>query len=381
MSEYLEPDESVIPESDYLYGLAWLPEISDATEISEKACAPKAEDRSPLAGKLFAARAGGLYHLGVAGGGPSAGGSPSAGGGPSAGGDREGSILADGSWVESFSNGWELSTKSLGYDGAYSATAIAISPFGHDIPVIFLGLAGGLLYSQDIGSGWQAGIMPDPPPVISCLAVSPGYDHDGVILAGSLEDGVLRSADRGRRWAQWNFGLLDLSVMSLAISPAFAEDETVFAGTDSGLFRSTNGGRAWKEVEMPTDFDPVMCLALAPNFGGEEDRHGFVFAGTESRGLFQSDDRGKSWVQLGSDLPTNVQSILVGSRFPEQPRLLVVADGKVFVSNDAGQVWQEVWQELTGQEPATTVLAPRGIGMGSQVFLGMVSGNVYKMTL
>ncbi len=150
---------------------------------------------------------------------------------------------------------------------------------------IFVGLSGGILYTRDAGKTWFSGKMPSPPPVIACLAVSPNYIHDEIILAGSMEDGVLRSADRGQSWSAWNFGLLDLGVMSLAISPDFAEDETVFAGTESSLFRSTNGGRAWREVELPSGYDPVMSLACSPDFSQQPGRRGILFAGTESPGV------------------------------------------------------------------------------------------------
>ena len=67
------------------------------------------------------------------------------------------------------------------------------------------------------------------------------FAKDGILLLGTNEDGVLRSADQGRTWASWNFGLVDFNVLCLAISPAFDRDETVFAGTGSGLFLSRDG--------------------------------------------------------------------------------------------------------------------------------------------
>ncbi len=119
-----------------------------------------------------------------------------------------------------------------------------------------------------------------PPPFVHSLAVSPQFAQDGVVLAGTMEDGVFRSGDRGAQWAAWNFGLLDLSVLCLSMSPAYADDETVFAGTDSGIFRSMNGGRAWRELEFPPDWAPVLSLALSPGFGAD----GMLFAGTEFGG-------------------------------------------------------------------------------------------------
>ncbi len=335
---------------DFLYGLALLaPQKTGTKGGSEKGS------------KIFAARATGLYHC------------------------------EDGKT-------WQIATQSLGFDQAYSATAVAVTPAQFSSAEVILGLAGGLLVSRDAGSTWQAGSLPNPPPVISCFAASPDYARDGVLLAGSLEDGVLRSADRGSRWVQWNFGLLDLAVMCLGISPAFARDETVFAGTESGLFRSTNGGRAWKELELPVGdggYEPVMCLALTADFDGEEDGKGSVFAGTESAGLFRSDDRGKSWKRIAEAvIPGGVQAVLVDPAYEHNNRMLVVSDGSVLVTADVSAThggatdggatnggWDEVWGDLTASDPAAAVLAPEGLEPGSKVWLGLVSGEVRELTL
>jgi hypothetical protein len=289
---------------------------------------------------------------------------------------------------------WHLATESLQFDQSYSATAVAVTKEPDSQTVIFLGLAGGVLYSSNDGATWLAGSLPQPPPVISCFSISPNFARDGIILAGTLEDGVMRSADGGRRWVLWNFGLLDLGVMSLAISPNFTHDETVFAGTESGLFRSTNGGRAWREVEMPAGFDPVMCLALAPDFNhersslnGENAQAGAspfrwtIYAGTESQGLYRSADRGKSWIRLGQEiLEGTVQMVLLAPTFPEKQALLAVVGGRIFYSPDAGDHWREIWSESTVEKPATALLTPQGIESGKPAWIGMADGGVRKLT-
>jgi photosystem II stability/assembly factor-like uncharacterized protein len=290
---------------------------------------------------------------------------------------------------------WELATSSLEIQDAYSATAIAVVP-GRKPSArnpddasstqsphhVFLGLAGGILYSQDGGNQWLSARVPKPPPVVSCFAVSPDYERDGVVLAGSLEDGVLRSADRGRSWVTWNFGLLDLAVMSLAISPNFADDETVFAGTESGLFRSSNGGRAWREVPMPAGYDPVISLAISPNFGFSGENSQTILAGTESLGLFQSDDRGKSLHRItGDGLEGMIQSVVFSPDYPVDPAILVVVEGKVLLSRDDGQSWVEIFEEITDPSPAAAFLAPDGLKTGQKAWLGLADGQVLGVFL
>ena len=156
---------------------------------------------------------------------------------------------------------------------------------------MFAGVYGAMMRSYDRGANWQYAELRTPPPVVTCLAVSPAYEQDGILFAGTLEDGVFRSADRGTRWAAWNFGLIDLGVLCLALSPAFGQDETLVVGTETGVFRSTNGGRAWRELGLPTDLAPVLSVAFSPDYASD----GLLLAGTESNGLWMSHDSGRSW--------------------------------------------------------------------------------------
>lgn len=271
---------------------------------------------------------------------------------------------------------WQPAYTSLGLDDAVPTPAVALSP---DFPAdhtVFAGVAGAILRSYDGGQTWYASALPAPPPVVSCLAVSPDYVRDGVVFAGTMEDGVFRSSDRGDHWVRWNFGLLDLHVMALALSPAFATDETLYAGVESGIFRSTNGGRAWREVPFPTDLAPVLSLALSPAFKQD----GLLLAGTEEHGLWCSRDAGRSWSQLGEDvLAGSVNAIVLGADFPRTPLILAVTSAGVLLSEDGGCTWSEVAVDLPAEESVVTVAAPRGLRRGAALLLGLSGGSVVRV--
>jgi photosystem II stability/assembly factor-like uncharacterized protein len=269
---------------------------------------------------------------------------------------------------------WRFAYQSLGLTLALPTMVLALAPEEDDRQAgIFAGVPGGVLSSLDGGETWVAAQLPEPPPVVSCLAISPCFAQDGVLLAGTVEDGVFRSADRGRSWSRWNFGLLDLNVLALAISPGYAEDETLFAGTETGIFRSTNGGRAWREVDFPMDLAPVLSLGISPFYHQD----GLILAGTEMNGLHLSRDRGKTWQPASGIFEgETINAILVEGAAVGQVRLLALTSDRLLVSRDNGETWGE-WENSVPEEVGISCLvAPSGLASGSPLLAGTGDGEL-----
>ena len=143
-------------------------------------------------------------------------------------------------------------------------TAVAVSPAFADDRSLFAAVKGGVLRSADGGRYLVHGQLSGAAPGVFRLGqYRRALRRDGLLLAGTLEDGVYSSSDRGGRWQPWNFGLFDLNVLCLALSPAWIEDETAYAGTETGLYRSTNGGRAWRHTGFPVELAPAFFAFLA----------------------------------------------------------------------------------------------------------------------
>ena len=267
---------------------------------------------------------------------------------------------------------WRSAYDALTLSGPLPTLAVVVSPDWARDSTVFAGVGGGILRSVDAGRTWQVHTFEAPPPVVSALALSPGFSQDGIVLAATLEDGVFCSQDRGRHWAAWNFGLLDLRLLCLAVSPDFARDETLFVGAESGIYRSTNGGRAWREVEFPMDLSPVLSLALSPGYADD----GVLIAGTESNGVWLSSDRGDTWARLGQDkLAGAVSAILTSSGFPAKARLLVLLDNSLWASRSGGRAWT---RRATFEHSASCLAAPAGLA-GGPLLVGLASGEVVRI--
>ena len=254
------------------------------------------------------------------------------------------------------------SWESLDIGTRLAVTGLAVSPdYGHDRS-LFAAVQGGILRSSDGGDTWFAARFAAPPPLFSALRASPSFEYDGVLLAGTMEDGIFASSDRGANWQSWNFGLFDLNVLCIVLSPSLAEDETVLAGAETGLYRSDNGGRAWRETAFPTDRAPILCLAFI------DDGAGKILAGTENHGLWASGDQGRNWLRLAEkSMPATVNDIQIAGR-----RIFALVDDGLLTSADDGQTWTRLMQT---RDAPTALLAPAG----NAIFVGLLGKGIVRL--
>jgi photosystem II stability/assembly factor-like uncharacterized protein len=151
------------------------------------------------------------------------------------------------------------------------------------------------------------------------------------------------------------------------------EDETIFVAVESGVFRSGNGGLAWRETPFDIDDAPVLSLAISPHF----DRDGVLYAGTEDRGLFKSEDAGETWQRLAANsIQESVDAILIGSDFPARPAMLALVGGELLISSDGGKTWQPRGPREAPIPSITAVLAPWGLQENSPLLAGVTDQGV-----
>ncbi|MHB8573059.1 MAG: WD40/YVTN/BNR-like repeat-containing protein [Candidatus Dormibacteria bacterium] len=156
--------------------------------------------------------------------------------------------------------------------------------------VIFAVTHAGRLYrSIDAGANWSADPVSNPVAAINgpvlAVAPSPFYAVDRTVFAGMGQaQGVMRSTDGGATFQPASTGIIPgfdggatATVTALAVSPHFNEDQVVFAGTlDRGVFATTDAGTAWSQAlgtplanapsQAALPMPKVLSIALSPAY-------------------------------------------------------------------------------------------------------------------
>jgi photosystem II stability/assembly factor-like uncharacterized protein len=178
---------------------------------------------------------------------------------------------------------------------------------------------------------------------ISALAVDPQSPE--TVFAGT-DRGLFKSTDGGGSWRPLTNGLGAKSLVSLAIAPA--DPQTVYAGTGLGVFKTTNGGASWRAVneglfdkesayERERRLDEGYVQTLVVDARDAET----VYADTARRGLFKSTNGGESWQHVGGEGVVAVDPNDRGTIYAAGD-VAAGSSTRIYKSTDAGSTWRTV---------------------------------------
>jgi photosystem II stability/assembly factor-like uncharacterized protein len=202
--------------------------------------------------------------------------------------------------------------------------------------VFYIGqVNGGVWKSTDYGRTWAPIFDHEDTQSVGAIAVAPSNDNIIYVASGeglhrpdlSVGDGIYRSDDAGKTWT--HLGLRGgEQIPAIAIDPA--NPNRLFAAVlghpygpneERGIFRSDDGGKTWKKVLYKGDrvggsdvvLDPknpriVYAALWEDTLGPWEDAN--QYSGTGG-GLFKSTDGGDTWKQLTKGLPDGLSQINV----------------------------------------------------------------------
>lgn len=257
------------------------------------------------------------------------------------------------------------------YRGGRSA---AVAGIPQDRETFYFGSTGGGVWKTTNGGGKWSNISDGYfGGSIGAVAVS-SWDPN-VIYVGtgektvrgnvSIGNGVWKSTDAGRTWS--HAGLKDSErIPRIRIHPknpdvvyVAAMGHLFGANEQRGIFRSDNGGKSWQKILYVSDQAGAVDLVMDPT------NPRILYASTwrvlrtpyslESGGegseIWKTTDGGDNWISLSGNEgmpkpPLGIAGISVSASNPDNLYAIIeAADGGVFRSTDAGETWKRVNQE------------------------------------
>jgi len=194
---------------------------------------------------------------------------------------------------------------SIGPGGGYFKE-FAFHPV--DTATVYVGSddGGGIWKSTDGGNTWNLSTADYPNMTGWAIEIDPA--NPNVVYGCDVygRHGLLKTTDGGASWSRITAGLstqYDRMVSGIALKTS----DTLFISTGeganttpprpgNGVFRSDDGGNSW----TPAGLQGTTVLSIGQNVFGT------IFAGTESTGLFYTNDNGATWILHLDILPTAV---------------------------------------------------------------------------
>jgi photosystem II stability/assembly factor-like uncharacterized protein len=168
-----------------------------------------------------------------------------------------------------------------------SAIAIARS----DTNVIYTGSAQGqAMLSTDGGSNWRDITAGLPNRFIESIKVDPANPAVAYLSVSGYGSGhVFKTTNAGQTWTDVSGNLPNVPTSALLLDPL--NSQTLYAGTDIGVFRSTVGGTIWETFN--NGLPPVMITAFTAQPSGR------IQVATYGRGAYELTTRATSSPSVG----------------------------------------------------------------------------------
>ncbi|MFO7755706.1 MAG: hypothetical protein R6V34_06970 [Bacteroidales bacterium] len=179
----------------------------------------------------------------------------------------------------------------------------------------------------------------------------------------SVGDGIYKSIDGGKSWE--NMGLKDSRHFSkVVIHPD--NDNMVFAGAtgtrwgaceERGLYRTDDGGKSWEKVLYINDNTGIGDIAVHPDgqtvlaTTWEQRRNAWAHVQqAPGSGLYRSADKGDSWEKIKNGLPAGKAGRIALAVAPSNPDIVYACmehdSVGLFRSEDKGITWESVNEDI-----------------------------------
>ena len=168
--------------------------------------------------------------------------------------------------------------------------------------------------------------------------------------------GVFRSTDAGTHWIPFNNGLTDKRISAMA-----AIGNTLFAGTNRGLYRFDSG--VWQQLSVvPSEaihslevMKNDLYIATAHDFSTlkprelnpQEIRQKVSVEGSDSKRIFRSTDSGVTWTEITPTSKSPFMRVPSGIKISVAGEALLVTGSTNFYSTDQGKTWTSLGFDMS----------------------------------
>ncbi len=253
------------------------------------------------------------------------------------------------------------------------SVAVAGDP-SHPLVFYFGGVDGGVWKTTDAGADWK-NISDKYFKNSSIGAIEVAPSDPNVIYVGTGEsdlrgdvtygEGMYKSVDAGKTWSF--IGLAETRhIARIQVDPQNPDIVYVAAlgrafgpNKERGVYKSDNGGKTWKQVLFVNDSTGAIDLAMDPAnprilyaamWQAQRTAWGFTSGGKGS-GLYKSTDSGETWKNISKNkgLPDGILGrigLAVSPANPDRVWASVEAkEGGIYRSDNAGETWAYINHE------------------------------------
>ena len=150
-----------------------------------------------------------------------------------------------------------------------------------------------------------------------------------VVLLVLLQFTAVTDAGAQGVWAGKDGNIRNIDTRGLV-----TEKGALYLATRSEVYIATDPNDRWEPVfALPQGENEISCIA---------GRSRYIYVGTK-RGLYRTDDRGKTWKNVFRTIIPDKNNVLAISVSKDNPALVVIGTGKgVFLSADSGSSWTDI---------------------------------------
>jgi photosystem II stability/assembly factor-like uncharacterized protein len=173
--------------------------------------------------------------------------------------------------------------KNVGGADLEKAESVAIDP--HDPRFLYVGTWRLSYRSEDFGKTWtrsERGMALDS----DIFSLSIDSQNPENLYAGACS-GMYYSANRAQSWTRLKYMTGRFSFRTQVAYQDPSDGHRLYAGTTEGLFVTENRGDTWKRLTPKTIV--VNTIQIHPQDSGK------ILLGTESQGIWRSEDNGRTW--------------------------------------------------------------------------------------